>query len=148
MSGRFGPAAIDLFSDGDEEVFMSDNGKSSSTEVNTFDKVVGLLEEIIMDEEFVTLCDSFCQRYCHEFEDTDENKLSYSDIHSQYCATVEKYITDHVCNSLHISEEEFASIIEESAHDLSGDVFDILNSFSDFTEFKGLMLVSLNCSKL
>lgn len=45
-----------------------------------------------MDPEFSSLSNSFCQSHCQEFEESDENKLEYTNIHAEYCEVVETYI--------------------------------------------------------
>lgn len=56
----------------------------SSTSDAEFDAVVGYLEDIIMDDEFQLLQRNFMDKYYQEFEDTEENKLTYTPIFNEY----------------------------------------------------------------
>ncbi|XP_055994222.1 ADP-ribosylation factor-like protein 2-binding protein [Sorex fumeus] len=64
----------------------------SSASDAEFDAVVGYLEDIIMDDEFQLLQRNFMDKYYQEFEDTEENKLTYTPIFNAYISLVEKYI--------------------------------------------------------
>uniref|UniRef100_A0A8C9B0K9 ADP-ribosylation factor-like protein 2-binding protein n=1 Tax=Prolemur simus TaxID=1328070 RepID=A0A8C9B0K9_PROSS len=54
--------------------------------------VVGYLEDIIMDDEFHLLQRNFMDKYYQEFEDTEENKLTFAPIFNEYISLVEKII--------------------------------------------------------
>nr|AAH74487.1 MGC84796 protein [Xenopus laevis] len=56
----------------------------SSPKDAEFDNVVGHLEDIIMDDEFQLLQHGFMDKHYHEFEDTEENKLTYTTIFNEY----------------------------------------------------------------
>ena len=57
-----------------------------------FDAMVGYLEDIIMDDEFQLLQRNFMDKYYQEFEDIEENKLTYTPFKNKYISLVEKYI--------------------------------------------------------
>ena len=63
---------------------------------NAFDEIVGALEMVLLDPGVVELQRGFCEAHCSEFEDSDENKLSYTGIFEQYQNTVESYIQKRV----------------------------------------------------
>ena len=73
----------------EEESFALSISSASDAE---FDAVVGYLEDIIMDDEFQLLQRNFMDKYYQEFEDTVENKLTYTPIFNEYISLVEKYI--------------------------------------------------------
>ncbi|XP_054944497.1 ADP-ribosylation factor-like protein 2-binding protein [Physeter macrocephalus] len=73
----------------EEESFALSISSASDAE---FDAVVGYLEDIIMDDEFQLLQRNFMDKYYQEFEDTEENKLTYTPIFNEYISLVEKYI--------------------------------------------------------
>jgi hypothetical protein len=50
------------------------------------------LQEIVIEDEFETVKDEFFDKYCDEFEDKEENKISYMDIFKKYTQTIEAYI--------------------------------------------------------
>lgn len=57
-----------------------------------FSQVVGCVEDILMDDEFLKLHKDFMDTHWHEFDNNDENKLIYMDIFKEYVETIEKYI--------------------------------------------------------
>ncbi|XP_064437761.1 ADP-ribosylation factor-like protein 2-binding protein isoform X2 [Mirounga angustirostris] len=65
----------------EEESFALAFSSASDAE---FDAVVGYLEDIIMDAEFQLLQRNFMDKYYQEFEDTEENKLTYTPIFNEY----------------------------------------------------------------
>lgn len=77
----------------EEESFALSFSSASDAE---FDAVVGCLEDIIMDAEFQLLQRSFMDKYYQEFEDTEENKLTYTPIFNEYISLVEKYIEEQL----------------------------------------------------
>uniref|UniRef100_A0A8C5XWP7 ADP-ribosylation factor-like protein 2-binding protein n=1 Tax=Microcebus murinus TaxID=30608 RepID=A0A8C5XWP7_MICMU len=67
----------------------------SSASDAEFDAVVGYLEDIIIvDDEFQILQRHFMDKYCQEFEDTEENKLTYTPIFNEYMSLVEKCVEE------------------------------------------------------
>ena len=44
------------------------------------DEVLGVLEQVVLGEEFGELQLDFCKKNCHHFEDSEENKLVYMDL--------------------------------------------------------------------
>lgn len=104
--------------------------------------------ELVRSKEFREKQVAFFDKYCAEFEDTEENKLSYTAIHKEYeesvegdlrrgvgeeklarvCAGLEKFVETR-------SEEEVAegsSVVMET--------IDLLTSLGDFEAFKAAML--------
>uniref|UniRef100_A0A2K5IG49 ADP-ribosylation factor-like protein 2-binding protein n=1 Tax=Colobus angolensis palliatus TaxID=336983 RepID=A0A2K5IG49_COLAP len=75
---------------------------SSASEAK-FDAVVGSVEAIIMDPEFQVWQRNFMDKYYQEFEDTEENKLTYTPIFNEYLSWVEKYIEEQLLE--HPSQE-------------------------------------------
>jgi The ARF-like 2 binding protein BART len=49
-----------------------------------FDRIVGALQEVLLDEAFSSKQQAFLNEHCSEFEDTEENKLSYTGIFTHY----------------------------------------------------------------
>lgn len=117
-------------------------GPDCGAEDVEFDAAVGRLEEILLSSAFVDLQTGFCSRYCLQFEDTDENKLEYMQIFHEYVGTVEHYIEQQLTAALPgFDMSSFLESIESRGEaEVSGDVWDLLLSFSDFSQFKNLML--------
>lgn len=65
-----------------------------------FARIIGCIEDIIMDEEFVKLHSDFMDNYWHEFDDDDENKLIYTHIFRQYNEIIEKFIEKQLTEKL------------------------------------------------
>jgi ADP-ribosylation factor 2-binding protein len=95
-----------------------------------------------VDDEFQELQSKFFAKYCNEFEETDENKFSYTAIFEEYMATVEAYIEARLEAEIPgFDMEEFLAQIEaRGEEEVCGDVFDLLLTFTDFARFKELML--------
>ncbi|VEL20897.1 unnamed protein product, partial [Protopolystoma xenopodis] len=71
----------------DEEFFAQANEPLSS-----FDITIGHLEDIVVGSEFQDIQHNFLNEHYNSFEDTDENKLCYTEIHKKYMDTVETFL--------------------------------------------------------
>ena len=92
---------------GEEEIFeMSVSG--SCAEDDKFDYYVGLIQDLVMSEEFQELQESFFDQNCEHFEDTEENKLIYMTIFTSYVETIERYIETQLSD---INFQEFSEMI-------------------------------------
>ncbi|KAG7388882.1 ADP-ribosylation factor-like protein 2-binding protein [Phytophthora pseudosyringae] len=49
-----------------------------------FDEMIGVLQDILIDPEFVDMQSEFCRNNCEIFDNVSENKLIYMDIFQQY----------------------------------------------------------------
>ena len=59
----------------EEEILAEDN------EWNQFDEIVGCIEDIVIDQQFQDLQESFLEKHYHHFEiGTEENKLIYMEL--------------------------------------------------------------------
>ncbi|KAK7114615.1 ADP-ribosylation factor-like protein 2-binding protein [Littorina saxatilis] len=108
-----------------------------------FDAVIGHIEDIIMEDDFQRLQNNFQEKYYQEFEDTEENKFIYTDIHREYVELVEKFLSEEISKRIpDFSMEEFLRALETKEGDceLDGEIFDLLRTFSDFLKFKEFML--------
>lgn len=113
-----------------------------SSDIDTkFDETIGHIEDIIMEEEFQILQNDFLEKYFMEFDDTEENKFIYTDIHREYIELVEKYLEDELTKRLpDFSMVEFTRQIMERRNELEGEIFEMLLTFSDFMAFKEMFL--------
>lgn len=59
-----------------------------------FDTFIERLQEIVIEDEFENMQESFFTKYCNEFEDSEENKLIYMDIFKKYTKLTESYIEE------------------------------------------------------
>ncbi|GIL77984.1 hypothetical protein Vretimale_7379 [Volvox reticuliferus] len=128
--------------DGDEDdIDIVDDGSNLSAESRRFDCIVGALEDVLMDPEFEELREGFCRENCQHFEDSDENKLIYTDIFNKYTELVESMIDKKLKQAVPgFSMQEFMSLLESHKDHLMSEVFDLLLSLADFEAFKEVML--------
>ncbi|XP_032237528.2 ADP-ribosylation factor-like protein 2-binding protein [Nematostella vectensis] len=116
-------------------------GRSSSRSDKKFDTTVGHLEDIIMEESFQTIVKNFMEEHYQHFEDTEENKLIYTDIFKEYVNKIEKYIDEQLHRRMQsFNMEEFMKNLQRRPEQIDGDIYDILISFTDFLAFKQTML--------
>ncbi|XP_055389902.1 ADP-ribosylation factor-like protein 2-binding protein [Condylostylus longicornis] len=106
-----------------------------------FDVIIGEIENIVVEEEFQNLQNSFLEHNYRIFEDTEENKLEYYEIFKTYANTIEAFIVEELQKRIpDFDIEEFAEELENKKHLLDGEIFELLLSFSDFVKFKDLIL--------
>ncbi len=63
-----------------------------NTDDYKFDAFIEKLQDIVIEEEFEVMQEEFFSKNCHEFEDMEENKLSYTKIFKDYTKMTESYI--------------------------------------------------------
>eukprot|EP00906_Rhabdomonas_costata_P027465 RCo039004 len=121
-----------------EEVYASN---SCTAEEERFDRTVGKLEEILLDDEFTQRQQQFFAKHCGVFSADEENKLSYTEIFKSYVATVEGYLTERLSKELEgFNMAEFSEMLRARQEEVSGDIWELLLSFTDFLTFKELIL--------
>lgn len=110
----------------DEEVFFEHN--NSSPEDEEFDTIVSALEEILQEDGFQALLNSFYQDNCgsllcfkfrslgvplifarafyvDKFEESKENKLEYTVVFDSYTSVVEKALEDRLSAKISVMHE-------------------------------------------
>mmetsp|Transcript_3144 Transcript_3144/g.8967 ORF Transcript_3144/g.8967 Transcript_3144/m.8967 type:complete len:187 (+) Transcript_3144:3743-4303(+) len=125
--------------EGEEEVFASNVGSADEVE---FDGMVGLLEEVLISDAFQDTQERFCTEHCGVFDDSEELKLEYTELHRQYMDLMEGFIAKE-CESRRPewSMERIMKVLSSgNPEEMTGDVFDLLMSLSDIQEFQQLML--------
>uniref|UniRef100_A0A452FC72 ADP-ribosylation factor-like protein 2-binding protein n=1 Tax=Capra hircus TaxID=9925 RepID=A0A452FC72_CAPHI len=88
-----------------------------------FDAMVGYLEDIIMDDEFQLLQRNFMDKYYQEFEDIEENKLTYTPFKN-------KYISLERIPGFNMAA--FTTTLQRHKDEVAGDLCDMLLTFTDF----------------
>jgi len=132
---------FDDFLGEDEEIDIVDDGSGRDAETNKFDQIIGALEDCLMDQEFEDARERFCRAHCRLFEDTDENKLEYTEVFALYTALVEGAIERRLRASVPgFDMGSFMALLDERKEELMSDVFDLLLSLGDFGTFKEVML--------
>lgn len=128
---------------GDDEDFeICDDGEHNPGD-DQFDEVVGQLQEILMDSKFTKMQKQFCDKYCLQFEPTEENKMIYMTIFKDYTDQIEKHITSKLEESVSdFSMETFMEQLQTRKDEIDEPLMDLLLSFSEFESFKEMMLFS------
>ncbi|XP_053402171.1 ADP-ribosylation factor-like protein 2-binding protein isoform X2 [Mercenaria mercenaria] len=122
----------------DEEDLATSSSSISDTK---FDLVIGHIEDIIMEDEFQTMQHDFLEKYYNEFDDSEENKFIYTDIHREYVSLVEHYLEEELNKRLPgFCMSEFSKQVMERKDELDGEIFEMLLTFSDFMSFKEMFL--------
>ncbi|PSN40493.1 ADP-ribosylation factor-like protein 2-binding protein [Blattella germanica] len=92
------------FQEGHGEGFFTDDlgivTTHGSAEDAFFDSVIGHIEDILMEEGFQHLQRCFMEKYWHEFDDNEENKLCYMEIFQEYINVIERHIETHLANKI------------------------------------------------
>ncbi|XP_044047969.1 ADP-ribosylation factor-like protein 2-binding protein [Siniperca chuatsi] len=124
--------------DMDEENFAI---SSSSAADAAFDAVIGCIEDIIMEEDFQQLQKSFLDKHYLEFDDSDENKLSYTPIFNDYVDLLEKHLELQLMERIPgFNMNIFIEMLMQHKEEVPGDIFDMLLTFTDFMAFKEMFL--------
>lgn len=94
-----------------------------------------------MEQEFEKMRKTFTNKNCMEFEATEENKLSYMSIFKEYQNTIEGYLLKKLSEIItDFSMEYFLSELKTRKDEIDDMIMDLLLSFSDFEQFKEMML--------
>lgn len=130
------------FLDGeDEDINFVNDGSGLDEATKQFDRIVGALEDVLMDPDLEDARESFCKKNCIHFEDNDENKLIYTDLFSKYTEMVEAVIEARLKAAVPgFDMMDFMQMLDERREELMGDVFELLVSLGDFEAFKEVML--------
>ncbi|KAL2093174.1 hypothetical protein ACEWY4_010486 [Coilia grayii] len=122
----------------DEEDFAFSKSSAADAE---FDAVIGSIEDIIMDDVFQQLQQSFMEKYYQEFDDTEENKLIYTPIFNEYIDLLEKHLEQQLVERIPgFSMSAFTQSLKQHKDEVSGDIFDMLLTFTDFMAFKEMFI--------
>lgn len=115
---------------------------SRSSENDTqFDLVIGHIEDIVVDHTFQTKQMDFFDKHYTEFENTEENKLSYTPIFQEYVSMLEKHIEKELVKRMpSFSMKNFMNLLNERKNEVSQELLELLLSFTDFLTFKELMI--------
>lgn len=140
MASKSGDDGFDM---DDEDVNFEHIARTPEDE--QFDKVVSVLEEIILNGRFSDMQSDFCEKNCDIFEETKENKLEYTDIFQKYTRMIEDVIGSALAEKIPgFKMSDLESMLARRPDDLAGEVFETLTAMGDFTEFKDLMIATKN----
>ncbi|CAI2380417.1 unnamed protein product [Moneuplotes crassus] len=131
----------DVDMDGEEDEFEISCYGETNQEDDKFDEFVGALQEIVINPEFETIQNSFFNKNCIHFENTEENKLIYMDIFQKYKEVIENYIEENLKDMIQdFNMEEYAALLPERKDEIDEQLLELITSFADFTVFKELMI--------
>ena len=116
--------------------------ESGSPEEIAFDEAIGALEEILMDDdEFTEIQRHFFEQHCDKFTDSEENRVEYTVIFEDYTTLMEETLERKLCERIKdFDMRRFESQVIARKDQIGGDVLDMILSFSDFPEFKSMMI--------
>ncbi|XP_011310885.1 ADP-ribosylation factor-like protein 2-binding protein [Fopius arisanus] len=106
-----------------------------------FDVIIGHIEDILMEPKFQETQQYFLEKYWREFDSIEENKLVYMDIFEEYHKAIESYIEESLKRIIPgFSMESLVKQLSDRSPELDGEVFEILETFTDFLAFKEMIL--------
>jgi hypothetical protein len=105
-----------------------------------YDWIFDFVLQFLESDKFDAAIMDFVDEKCFVFEEEDENKLIYTDIHREFCEHVEALISSNL-NEVGISNEQFLESCEKarSGRDINATVFERLVAMDDFQTFKKIM---------
>ncbi|XP_014330530.2 ADP-ribosylation factor-like protein 2-binding protein isoform X1 [Xiphophorus maculatus] len=122
----------------EEELFAP---SCSSAAEAAFDVVIGCILEIIMEEDFQLVQRSFLDRHYLEFEESDENKLSYTLIFNEYVELLEKPLEECLMKKIPgFNMASFIQLLMQHKEEVPDEMFDMLLTFIDFMAFKDMFV--------
>ncbi|XP_038149892.1 ADP-ribosylation factor-like protein 2-binding protein [Cyprinodon tularosa] len=122
----------------EEELFAP---SSSSAAEAAFDAVICCILEIMMEEDFQHLKQRFMDQYYQEFDESDENKLSYTSIFNEYVDLLEKPLEQYLMTRIPgFNMNTFTKMLMQHKEEVPNDVLDMLLTFTDFLGFKEMFL--------
>jgi len=112
----------------------------------SFETSLDAFASLVMSEGFKEKQVAFFDHYCMEFDDIEENKLSYTAIHKEYETQVEAQIAEALgedqfqvlLSGLEAWQQSGGAQVAES--EAIAEAVDVLTSLSDFQAFKATML--------
>mmetsp|Transcript_1762 Transcript_1762/g.1908 ORF Transcript_1762/g.1908 Transcript_1762/m.1908 type:complete len:173 (-) Transcript_1762:1440-1958(-) len=129
---------ISFGNDDEEEVFYQESG---SVEDNEFDSIVGALEEILLGDAFTTIQKAFCDEHCEKFSNSEENKVEYTELFQTYTTIIETTLDQQLTAKIPgFKMSTFEGLLVNRKDEIDTEIFDLLMSLGDFSEFKELMV--------
>jgi hypothetical protein len=106
------------------------------------------IADLISQADFKSSCDEFYQKNQDKFEDTEENKLEYTNIYTEYVYILEQMIEANLLEKFSNDQiEAFYGTFKDNLaryEKLNPEAVDTLFSFVDFDAFKKNILLSKN----
>jgi len=105
-----------------------------------YDWIFDFVLQFLESEKFDASVMDFVDEKCDVFDDEDENKLIYTEIHREFCDHVEALIDSNL-GEVGITTEMFVDSCEKArnSRDINSTVFERLVAMDDFQTFKKIM---------
>jgi hypothetical protein len=129
---------VEKMADSEEDICIDDGGSDADAR---FDAAVGALGEIVFADDFQQMIATFCKENSSIFEDTEENKLEYMPIFKKYSAMIESHLQKRLSEAVPgFDMDAFTNDLLAREDEVDGEIFELLCSIGDFTNFKAQML--------
>lgn len=113
----------DGLDDGEEETFACNN--TGTKEDRDFDNIIGVLEDIMVSDEIRQTLDTALQQ-CPAFGDLNDHERYQC--HKAFLARIEAIVDAGVARAVpHLSTEDIARTVKEREHEVSDEVFELVN---------------------
>ncbi|MED6237412.1 ADP-ribosylation factor-like protein 2-binding protein [Ataeniobius toweri] len=94
-----------------------------------------------MEEEFQHRQQTFMDKHYLEFDESDENKLSYTSIFNEYVDLLEKPLEQYLMKRIPgFNMNTFTELIMRHKEEAPDEIFDMLLTFTDFVAFKEMFV--------
>jgi hypothetical protein len=124
-----------------DEILVSNGGSAEDTE---FDQAVGVLEQVLIGDEFMLAQEEYLSRFSEHFDEKEDNKPICMEIFLDYTKLVEGLITKalkrNFGNDFNFTRLDSLLSAPGRREEISDDVIEMLSAVGDFTEFKTQML--------
>merc|ERR1719453_2167724 len=129
---------VEKMAESEEDICIDDGGCDADAR---FDAAVGALGEIVFAEDFQKMIATFCKEHSSIFEDTEENKLEYMPIFKKYSAMIESHLEKRLKEAVPgFDMDAFTKDLVAREDEVDVEIFELLGSMGDFTNFKAQML--------
>ena len=103
-------------------------------------KFMDCIQDIIIEDEFAEIRETFFEKYSQVFEDKEENKLEYMDIYKEYVQIIEGYMVSRLNKLMGFDYQEIIKDILKYKDSFNEEILELLSSFSDYSVFKEMIL--------
>jgi hypothetical protein len=129
---------VEKMADSEEDICIDDGGCDADAR---FDVAVGALGEIVFADDFQEMIAAFGKENASVFEDTEENKLEYMPIFKKYAAMIESHLEKRLKEAVPgFDMDAFTKDLVAREDEVDVEIFELLGSMGDFTNFKAQML--------
>lgn len=135
---------FDDIDDFEEDLCIEDNGNNYSNEDKQIFEFIDNLQQIVIEDEFSDLRNSFFEKYSEYFnKDSDENSLETYEIFKSYTKEIEGFLTKELnkrIKNLNLDQVMSHLISRKDEELIDEELLEMLISFTDFCVFKEMML--------